>query len=219
MKKITAGLLTAGLLFLLTACGRAEAENAIDAKMEPRTEAAAGAETEAEPPVEAKPEAEIPPEADGAQQEAETPPARTVTYEQEGVFLSASIPDGWEYTIRTPEDTEQEDNGMLCAIDFWPESAPEAVFSLGYQPQKFGICGTDVTTEAFTLPNGMSGTMFTAVIDGSLWLTAVYETAESQNHDGTYLIMASPDVSVWETAEQDFLQIRDSVQVGDVSAQ
>ena len=211
--KITVGFLTAGLLFLLTACGRAEAETAIDAKTESRTEAAVEEETESAPSAETKPEA------DGAPQEADTPSARTVTCEQEGVFMSAVIPDGWEYTVRTAEDTEPEENGMLCTIDFWPESAPEAVFSLGYQPQKFGICGTEVTTEAFTLPNGMNGTMFTEVIEDTLWLTVVYQTGESQNHGGTYLIMASPDVSVWETAEQDFLRIRDSVQVGDASAQ
>ena len=126
-----------------------------------------------------------------APQETERPDC-PVVYEQEGVYLAVTLPDGWEYTIRTAQDMDQKDDGMQCAIDFWPESSPEAVFSFGYQPQKFGICGTEAAAEPFTLQNGITGTMYTALPGDSFWLTVIYKTAERRDDGGTYLMMASP---------------------------
>ena len=200
-KSVTAGLLTAALLMLLTACGRAGAEtaaqtgNAAQIGPEPRTEEAAQTQSQQAP------------------QETEKPES-PVVYEQEGVYLAVTLPDGWEYAIRTAQDMDQKDDGMQCAIDFWPESSPEAVFSFGYQPQKFGICGTEAAVEPFTLQNGITGTMYTGLPGDSFWLTVIYKTAEHRDDGGTYLIMASPGAAVWETTEEEFLRIRDSVQVG-----
>lgn len=139
---------------------------------------------------------------------------QTVICEQEPVFLSVRLPGGWAYETLTAEELQKEDSTLTCAIRFWPEEFPDAVFTLGYDPQIFGICGTGVTSETFTLDNGMTGSMFTETNGDSCWLAVVFDSQETGKADGSYLLMASPGVTAWEVIEPELIRIRDSVQVG-----
>ncbi len=176
---------------------------------------------------------------DDAKKDAEQSGENTVVYEQGEVYLSLVLPDGWDYQIKTAADMEPGTDLMTCAIDFWPVTSPEAVFQLGYCPQ-FGICGTDLTSRELSWNSGLSGRMYTTEQwseEDFLWLTVVFDLPENRtgnpagsdtntHHDGadgdssgshakgTYVILASPRLSVWEEIGPRFEQILDSVMVG-----
>lgn len=156
----------------------------------------------------------------GVQEESEIPEVSVpdvtpVTYSYEDLYMAVDIPEGWDYKIKSKEDMDKEDGLLMCAIEFWPEGDPETVFELGYAEQ-FGICGTGVTIEEFTLENSLSGHRYTEKIEDTLWLTITFYDPDRDvdKISGTYLIDASPELSVWEDIEPEFEKILESVWVG-----
>lgn len=141
---------------------------------------------------------------------------KTAVYSQDGLYMSVDIPDGWDCRIKTKEELEKEDGLTLCEIDFWPESYPDTVFELSYETS-FGICGTGVTIEEFTLPNRLDGYRYTEEIEDTLWLTITLRNPDTDISGGTYLILASPTLSVWESIQPEFEEILQSVWVGSLS--
>lgn len=129
------------------------------------------------------------------------------------MYLSVDIPNGWEYEIKTAEEMAMEDGVVTCAIDFWSAEFPDTVFELEYQTF-FGMCGTGVTIEEFTLENGLSGYRYTETIEDTLWLTITLSNPSDNLSGGTYLISASPELTVWDTIQSEFEQILNSVWVG-----
>ena len=218
MKKFLYLSIAAGLFTLPTACAKTPSDTVPPPAVVTETGAAA--------PDTQQPQAGIPktdnPQTDTAETETARPESElqkndTVTYSYEDVYLSLTLPDGWDYQIKTKEEMEQEDSFLLCAINFWPSDFPDAVFSLGYQAQKPGICGTGVTIEPFSLPNGLTGYRYTESIEDILWLTVSFDTNEEKAEpdlSGTYLIQATPGLSAWEQISPEFEQIFNSVQVG-----
>lgn len=136
-----------------------------------------------------------------------------VEYSYNDLYLSAIIPEGWDYEVKTAEDMARKDGLVVCAIDFWPEEYPDTVFELGYS-SSFGICATGVTIEKFTLPGGLAGCRYTEMIEDTLWLTITLRHPDEDFAHGTYCIDASPKLSVWEAVEEEFEEILDSVEVG-----
>lgn len=218
MKKFLYLSVTAGLFCLLTACS----ETSSDTAQPPAAAIAtieAAADTQQSPADEAEPDNPQvnTTETEAARPEAESPKTDTVTYSYEDIYLSVTLPKTWEYQVKTKEEMEGEDSMLFCAIDFWPANFPDAVFHLGYQTQKLGICATGVTIEEFSLPNGLTGYRYTESIEDTLWLTIAFDREEEpagQEHSGNYLISASPALSEWEQIAPDFEQILSSVQVG-----
>lgn len=147
--------------------------------------------------------------------EASVPDVETAVYNQDDFFLSIVIPEGWDYKIRTKEELDKEDGLMLCEIDFWPENYAETVFRFGYM-SFFGMCGTGVTIEEYTLENGISGHRYTEEIEDTLWLTVTLKNPDHDINGGTYLIDASPSLSVWESIEPEFEDILASAWVGSI---
>lgn len=139
--------------------------------------------------------------------------ADTVEYSYKDLYLSVDIPNGWEYEIKTAEEMAMEDGVVTCAIDFWSTEFPDTVFELEYQTF-FGMCGTGVTIEEFTLENGLSGYRYTETIEDTLWLTITLSNPSDNLSGGTYLISASPELTVWDTIQSEFEQILNSVWVG-----
>lgn len=135
----------------------------------------------------------------------------TVEYSYEDLYLSVDIPNGWKYEIKTAEDMVGED--VTCAIDFWSAEFPDTVFELSYWTS-FGMCGTGVTIEEFTLDNGLGGYRYTETIEDTLWLTITLSNPSNNLSGGTYLISASPELTVWDTMQSEFEQILNSVWVG-----
>lgn len=93
-------------------------------------------------------------------------------------------------------------------------SIPGPVFELGYH-QRFGICGTGVTTERMELPDGRTGWRYSEIMNTEqmLWLTIVFDRPEESEETGTYVLMASPELSVWEQIEPEFEGILESVRM------
>ena len=141
----------------------------------------------------------------------------TAVYSQDDFYMSIDIPEGWDYKIRTKEELDKEDGLMLCEIDYWPEKYPETVFRFGYMAA-FGMCGTGVTIEEYTLENDISGYRYTEEIEDTLWLTVTLKNPDNDINGGTYLIDASPSLSVWESIEPEFEDILASAWVGSIPA-
>lgn len=150
-----------------------------------------------------------------------TEPSETteeVEYSHEDIDLSLAIPDGWAYEIKTAEEMEKYDGMSVCAVEFWKEDYPETVFTLSYE-SFFGICGTGVTIDDFTLENGINGCCYTEEIEDTLWLTMTFRNPKDVAEDGTYkggtyCIMASPKLSEWDVIEPEFEEIVESIWVG-----
>ncbi len=144
--------------------------------------------------------------------------AEKVEYSHEDIYLSLTIPDGWDYKIKTAEELEKYDGTTICAVEFWQEDYPETVFSFSYE-SFFGICGTGVTIEEFTQENGISGYRYTEEIEDTLWLNMVFRNPENYAEEGiykggTYCMMASPKLSDWDVIEPEFEEIVESIWVG-----
>lgn len=149
----------------------------------------------------------------GAESESGAEPeAETVEYGYENLYLSVDIPAGWEYEIKTAEDMAKEDGLETCAIRFWATEFPDTVFEFSYRTM-FGMCGTGVSVEEFTLANGLSGYRYTETGDGILWLTITLHNPSNDKQGGTYAITASPELAVWDTLEPEFEQILSSIWV------
>lgn len=137
-----------------------------------------------------------------------------VVYEYEDIYLSVSLPCTWRFQIKTAGDMEKEKGTAVCAITFWPEAFPDTVVELGYH-QRFGICGTGVTTERMELPDGRTGWRYSEIMNTEqmLWLTIVFDRPEESEETGTYVLMASLELSVWEQIEPEFEGILESVRM------
>ena len=139
-----------------------------------------------------------------------------VEYSHEDIYLSLDIPDGWDYKIKTAVEMEKYDGMSICAVEFWQEDYPETVFTFSYE-SFFGICGTGVTTEKFTLESGISGYRYTEEIEDTLWLNMTFQNPEDVEEGvykgGTYCIMASPKLSDWDVIKPEFEKIVESIWV------
>lgn len=144
--------------------------------------------------------------------------AETVEYSHEDIYLSLTIPDGWDYKVKTAEEMEKYDGLTICTVEFWPKAYPETVFTLSYETF-FGICGTGVTQEEFAWESGISGWRYTEEIEDTLWLTMTFinpqdDTRDGEKLSGTYCLMASPKLAVWDEIQPEFEEIVESIWVG-----
>lgn len=103
---------------------------------------------------------------------------------------------------------------LLSVLTGKAEAFPDTVFELGYH-QRFGICGTGVTTERMELPDGRTGWRYSEIMNTEqmLWLTIVFDRPAESEETGTYVLMASPELSVWEQIEPEFEGILESVRM------
>lgn len=226
---IVSMLVILGIL-LMAGCGRDENENGnagqtvTDAPEAGGTENASETSAVGEKPLDTQEEraagnaSEIPTEdgenaAGNAPEDAAAGGGETVEYSHDEQYMSVTLPDGWDYQIKTAEEMEKEDGLSLCAIVFWQEDYPETRFTLSYETF-FGICGTGVTIEEFAWENGLSGYRYTEEIEDTLWLTITLHNKQEDTDSGTYCIIAGPALSVWDEIETEFEEILASVWVG-----
>lgn len=141
------------------------------------------------------------------------PDVELVEYSYEELYLSVEIPDGWEYEIKTAEEMAMMDGLVTCAIEFWPVEFPDTVFELGYHTN-YGLCLTGVTVEDFVLSNGLSGYRYTELMDDIFWMNITIHNPANNLSSGSYVISATPELTVWESQKEEFKQILDTVWVG-----
>lgn len=215
MKKYKAAVLTGICFLMLTGCQTAGIQDDGNGGQAAANETTNTVQ-ENEQPIKQGEAAEEPQEISDVSQSVEPEQAaeeETVEYSYDDLYLSIDVPDGWDYKVRSVEELEKEDGLITCAIEFWRQDYPETVFSLEYMTM-FGICGTGVTIEEFTLPNGLSGYRYTEEIEDTLWFTITLSNPENMLQGGCYLIQASPDLAVWDTVREEFEEILESIWVG-----
>ena len=97
----------------------------------------------------------------------------TVTLDGVSSYLRVTLPEGWTW-----EQAGGTQEGTVYAL--YPESDPAFKVELHYWPQRFGMCGTGVTFEDFSLPDGKTATLATEQIGEELmWTLILPESPDS----------------------------------------
>lgn len=190
MKRILPLLLI--LLLLLAACGEqpdTAANNNTEASAEspdqgetradesaPSPEQTAGAAEPDAPAQEGPDENELPIMTDGPIAPVDGVPAiggGTVTLDGISSYLRVDLPEGWTW-----EQAGGTAEGTVYGL--WPEDDPDFKVELHYWPQKFAMCGTGVTFQDYTLPNGEKATLAYEQIGGEFsWVLILPEAPDS----------------------------------------
>ena len=159
-----------GLALLLGACGAA----------------AEPAQTAAPIPTESLPAAQ-PKEDDGTEEDvlsdpetpvpAEEEPAvlsdETVTLDGTDSYLRVTLPKGWtwEQAVGTPD-------GVVYGL--WPKDDMDFRVELHFWPERFGMCGTGVTFQDYSLPNGQKATLaYERIGEDFCWTLILPESPDS----------------------------------------
>ncbi len=143
-------------LLLLAACGTAPAtEQVLPPESEPGVP-----EAPSPTPHEGPDEDELPilTGEESAEDVGESPapalPSRAVTVTLDGIssYLRVTLPDGWVWE----QAGGAVDGTVYCA---YPENDPEFKVELHWWSDGFGMCGTGVTFQDYTLPDGRKATL------------------------------------------------------------
>lgn len=91
---------------------------------------------------------------------------RAVTLDGLDSYLRVTLPQGWawEQAAGTVEGT---------VYGLYPENDPDFKVELHYWPNRFGMCGTGVTFQDYTLPDGRTATLAYEIIDESIFWTLI----------------------------------------------
>ena len=116
---------------------------------------------------------EQPTPAPPAEQEPAALSDETVTLDGTDSYLRVTLPEGW--TWAQPAGTK---NGVVYGL--WPQDDPDFRVELHFWPERFAMCGTGVTFEDYTLPNGQKATLATEQIGEELmWTLILPESPDS----------------------------------------
>ena len=174
MKKLIPLLLILSLL--LAACGSVVPPAQSEPQAE-KTEAAPASSTPSPSPTEAQPqEFELPVlGSESLPPVGELPALGTEIVTLDGIssYLRLTLPEGWiwEQAAGTQEGT---------VYGLYPEKDPAFKVELHYWPQRFGMCGTGVSFEDFSLPDGKTATLATEQMGEELmWTLILPESPDS----------------------------------------
>lgn len=174
MKKLIPFLLILSLL--LAACGGA-AQPAQSEARPAKTESAPATSTPSPSPTEAQPqEFELPVlGSESLPPVGELPALGTEIVTLDGIssYLRVTLPEGWTW-----EQAAGTQEGTVYGL--YPEKDPAFKVELHYWPQRFGMCGTGVSFEDFSLPDGKTATLATEQIGEELmWTLILPESPDS----------------------------------------
>ena len=174
MKKLIPLLLILSLL--LAACGSVVPPAQSEPQAE-KTEAAPASSTPSPSPTVAQPqEFELPVlGSESLPPVGELPILGTEIVTLDGIssYLRLTLPEGWTW-----EQAAGTQEGTVYGL--YPKKDPAFKVELHYWPQRFGMCGTGVTFEDFSLPDGKTATLATEQIGEELmWTLILPESPDS----------------------------------------
>ena len=174
MKKLIPLLLILSLL--LAACGSVVPPAQSEPQAE-KTEAAPASSTPSPSPTEAQPqEFELPVlGSESLPPVGELPTLGTEIVTLDGIssYLRLTLPEGWTW-----EQAAGTQEGTVYGL--YPEKEPAFKVELHYWPQRFGMCGTGVSFEDFSLPDGKTATLATEQMGEELmWTLILPESPDS----------------------------------------
>lgn len=174
MKKLIPLLLILSLL--LAACGSVVPPAQSEPQAE-KTEAAPASSTPSPSPTEAQPqEFELPVlGSESLPPVGELPALGTEIVTLDGIssYLRLTLPEGWTW-----EQAAGTQEGTVYGL--YPEKDPAFKVELHYWPQRFGMCGTGVSFEDFSLPDGKTATLATEQMGEELmWTLILPESPDS----------------------------------------
>ncbi len=174
MKKLIPLLLILSLL--LAACGSVVPPAQSEPQAE-KTEAAPASSTPSPSPTVAQPqEFELPVlGSESLPPVGELPILGTEIVTLDGIssYLRLTLPEGWTW-----EQAAGTQEGTVYGL--YPEKDPAFKVELHYWPQRFGMCGTGVSFEDFSLPDGKTATLATEQMGEELmWTLILPESPDS----------------------------------------
>lgn len=137
--------------------------------------------------------------------EENTPAAlsdETVTLDGISSYLRVTLPDGWtwEQAAGTPEGT---------AYALYPKDDPAFKAELHWWPKGMGMCGTGVTFEDYTLPDGQTATLATEESGEDLmWTLILPESPDS------FSVQFCVPMSLYEAHRADLQLLLSTLQQG-----
>lgn len=204
MKKLLPLLLI--LLLLLSACG-APAEQP-DPAPEETPESEPGTPEEPEPTtLEGMDEDELPifPAEGSASPEKEDAPAlgeETVTLDGTDSYLRLTLPQGWTWAqaAGTQEGT---------VYGLWPEDDPDFKVELHWWPERFAMCGTGVTFQDYTLPDGQKASLaYERIGEDFTWILILPESPDS------FTVQFTAPYALYEAHRAELEQLLGTLQQG-----
>ena len=204
MKKLLPLLLI--LLLLLSACG-APAEQP-DPAPEETPESEPGTPEEPEPTtLEGMDEDELPifPAEGSASPEKEDAPAlgeETVTLDGTDSYLRVTLPQGWTWAqaAGTQEGT---------VYGLWPEDDPDFKVELHWWPERFAMCGTGVTFQDYTLPDGQKASLaYERIGEDFTWILILPESPDS------FTVQFTAPYALYEAHRAELEQLLGTLQQG-----
>lgn len=191
MKRILPLLLA---VLLLAACGSTPAAAPADPD-------ASAPEGEAETDVEGTAESELTPADEG---QVDLPELGHVTITMNGLdsYLRLSLPEGWAW-----EQAGGTAEGIVYGL--YPEDDPDFKVELHYWPQTFAMCGTGVTIEEYTLPDGRKATLAHETVGEELCWTLILPEAPDQ-----FTVQFTAPVALYEAHRAELELLLSTLQLG-----
>ena len=206
MKRVLPLLLA---LLLLAACGAApEAEQALPPESEPGVPDAPSptpheGPDEDELPILTGEESAAPAEDEGESPAPALPsPAVTVTLDGISSYLRVTLPESWTW-----EQAGGTVDGTVYAL--YPEDDPGFKVELRRWPDGFGMCGTDVTFQEYTLPDGQKATLaYERTGEDFTWILILPESPDS------FTVQFTSPYALYEAHRAELEQLLGTIQLG-----
>ena len=126
----------------------------------------------------------------------------TVTLDGVSSYLRVTLPEGWTW-----EQAAGTVDGTVYGL--WPEKDPAFKVELHYWPQRFGMCGTDVTFQDYTLPSGEKATLaYEQIGEEFTWILILPESPDS------FTIQFSAPYALYEAHRMELELLLGSIQQG-----
>ncbi len=126
----------------------------------------------------------------------------TVTLAGLSSYLRVDLPEGWTWAQAggTQEGT---------VYGLWPEDDPDFKVELHCWPEKFAMCGTGVTFQDYTLPNGEKATLaYERIGEDFTWILILPEAPDS------FTIQFAGPYSLYETHRQELELLLGTIRQG-----